>query len=57
MTKKSTTVAELKEWLNGLSDDFIVRVSVVYDNCEHVQNLNDVYVYGNQVTLTGNVKE
>ena len=53
MTEKRITVAELKEWLNGVNDDCIVRLAVIYDNCEHIQNLNDVYVWNNWLILYG----
>lgn len=36
-------VKDLKETLNELSDDLEVKLSVTYDNCDHVQKLKCVY--------------
>ena len=57
MTKKAMTVAELKNILNRLSDDCTVKLSIHYDNCEHMQNLNDFYVFNNWLILSGGNKE
>lgn len=53
MTEKAMTVKELKEWLNGVSEDMNIKLSITYDNCEHIQNLNDVYVEGIWLYLRG----
>ena len=53
MTEKAMTVKELKEWLNGVSEDMNIKLSITYDNCEHIQNLNDVYAEGIWLYLIG----
>ena len=46
---------DLIETGNG---DKKVRVSVTYDNCEHIQDLKDVYCFDeiNWITLRGGTK-
>ena len=51
--EKRVTVKELKEMLNGVGDDFWLKVSVTYDDCDHIQNFQDVYVDGSWLVLCG----
>ena len=49
------SVKRLKELLEPLNDDLIVKVSVNYDNCDHIQNLKHVDVFDSipWITLRG----
>lgn len=51
------TVGDLIRDLEKIPEDYIVRVSVAYDDCEHIQYLNTIYTFkgcGNGwVTLSG----
>ena len=53
MSEKTMTVKELKERLNGVSENMNIKLSITYDNCEHVQKLNDVYIQGIWLYLIG----
>ena len=59
MSEKQWTVGELIKELEKCDKDKPVEVSVLYDNCEHIQKLNhvydfkDVYIGDGWVTLRG----
>lgn len=59
MSEIRITVRELESYLQHLIEnghgDKIVRVSVVYGNCEHIQDLKNVYPFEgiDWITLTG----
>ena len=43
MSKEGMTVGELIEHLKELPQQFKVKISVHYDDCEHIQDLRGVY--------------
>lgn len=51
------TVGELIYELERFDKDKPIRISVIYDDCEHIQYLKDLYEFdsngGGWVTLTG----
>lgn len=62
MTEKRVTVKELSDYLLDLIKegygDNTVELSINYDNCDHIQPLNEVYVcrdckYIDWITLRG----
>lgn len=61
MTKKQISVRELASYLLDLIEnghgDKIVKLSVEWDNCDHIQDLHEIYCFDgvDWVTLTGKV--
>ena len=52
-------VSHLLDLIETGNGDKKVRVSVTYDNCEHIQELKDVYCFDeiSWITLRGGTKE